>query len=125
MPLRRKGIEYISTIEHKQYPFFGTQWHPEKPPYEFSDATIPHTHDAISVSQHLANMFVDYTRNSTHAPESKEEELALLIYNYEAYFTARDIVMEPSYDGAPPFRCFKLTPYWHLNSSSGAACSAT
>lgn len=23
----------------------------------------------------------------------------MLIYNYEAYFTARDIVMEPSYDG--------------------------
>ena len=23
----------------------------------------------------------------------------MLIYNYDAYFTARDIVMEPSYDG--------------------------
>ena len=25
----------------------------------------------------------------------------MLIYNYHAVFTARDIVMEPSYDGAP------------------------
>ena len=26
----RGGVEYVSTIEHKKYPFFGTQWHPEK-----------------------------------------------------------------------------------------------
>ena len=25
----RKGVEYVSTIEHKKYPFFGVQWHPE------------------------------------------------------------------------------------------------
>ena len=39
----RNGSEYISTIEAKNYPFFGTQWHPEKPPYEFSLTAIPHT----------------------------------------------------------------------------------
>ena len=79
-------------------------WHPEKPPVEFSDLTIPHTHDAISVSQHLSNVFVDYARQSAHLPESKEEELAMLVYNYRAIFTARDIVMEPSYDG-PDITC--------------------
>ena len=26
----RKGVEYVATIEHKKYPFFGVQWHPEK-----------------------------------------------------------------------------------------------
>ena len=95
----RNGAEYISTIEHIKHPFFGTQWHPEKPPYEFSLDNIPHSRDAVHVSQHLADVFVDYARQSAHTPESKEEELAMLIYNYEAYFTARDIVMEPSYDG--------------------------
>lgn len=178
---RRKGVEYVSTIEHQRMPFFGTQWHPEKPPFEFSDTTIPHTHDAIAVSQHLrcaqaaarpvqpfatyallactkhltgtsnsfspvlfgqgshwsslhclcsplalsclrnspdslnaavichviprssgarSGVFLDYARRSTHRPVSVEEELAMLIYNYHAVFTARDIVMEPSYDGA-------------------------
>ena len=43
---------------------------------------------------------MDYARRSTHRPVSVEEELAMLIYNYHAVFTARDIVMEPSYDGA-------------------------
>jgi gamma-glutamyl hydrolase len=51
----------------------------------------------------MANMFVDFARRSAHLPESKEEELAMLIYNYRAFFTARDIVMEPSYDG--PYAC--------------------
>ena len=32
----RRGVEYVSTIESKRHPFFGTQWHPEKPPYEFA-----------------------------------------------------------------------------------------
>lgn len=41
---------------------------------------------------------------SKHLPESKEEELAMLVYNYRAVFTARDIVMEPSYDG-PDITC--------------------
>ena len=95
----RNGAEYISTIEHMKHPFFGTQWHPEKPPYEFSMDAIPHSKDAVHVSQHLADVFVDYARQSDHQPESKEEELAMLIYNYKSYFTARDIVMEPSYDG--------------------------
>ena len=47
----------------------------------------------------MANMFVDWARQSAHTPVSKEEELAMLVYNYRAVFTARDIVMEPSYDG--------------------------
>ena len=28
-------MEYVSSAEHKRYPFTATQWHPEKPPYEF------------------------------------------------------------------------------------------
>ncbi len=48
-----------------------------------------------------SGVFMDYARRSTHRPVSVEEELAMLIYNYHAVFTARDIVMEPSYDGAP------------------------
>ena len=32
MNVDRKGRPFISTIEHRQYPFFGFQWHPEKSP---------------------------------------------------------------------------------------------
>jgi gamma-glutamyl hydrolase len=95
----RGGVEYVSTIEHKKYPFFGTQWHPEKPPFEFSDRTIPKSHAAMSVSHYLADTFLDAARACPHAPESVEMELRDLIYNYKPIFTAREIVMEASYDG--------------------------
>lgn len=96
----RNGTVYISTMEGKKYPFTGTQWHPEKPPYEFGDDAIPHTLDAILVSQHLANVFVDTARYSRHKPESKEEELAMLIYSTAPIFSARfEIPDDDNYDG--------------------------
>lgn len=66
----RNGTEYVSTVEAKgHYPFFGSQWHPEKPPFEFNLEATPHTPDAMLVSQHLANVFVNEARRSKHAPK--------------------------------------------------------
>lgn len=95
----RQGVSYVSSAEHKQYPFFATQWHPEKPPYEFGLKAVPHTLDAIRVSQHLANQFIETARKSPHSFASPEEELRDLIYNHKLWFTLKDSLMEPSYDG--------------------------
>ena len=96
----RKGLAYVATIEHKRYPFYGVQWHPEKPPFEFSDRTIPKSHDAISVSQHFANFFIEAARAVPHVPASPEQELNDVIYGQsKPVFTAKEAVMEPSYDG--------------------------
>lgn len=95
----RNGVEYVSTAEHKTYPFYATQWHPEKPPFEFGMKEIPHGLDAVRVAQHLANVFVDTARRSSHAPESPEQELDMMIYNWKPWFTLKDSVMDPSYDG--------------------------
>lgn len=95
----RGGVEYVSSAEHKSYPFYATQWHPEKPPYEFGMTEIPHSLQAVLVSQHMANVFVDTARRSSHTPESPEQELELMIYNWRPYFTLKDSVMDPSYDG--------------------------
>ncbi|GIL92877.1 hypothetical protein Vretimale_14806 [Volvox reticuliferus] len=98
--LDRNGLEYISTMEGIKYPFFGTQWHPEKPPYEFGMDEVPHSLDAIRVSQHLSNVFIEHARQSSHHPESKEEELAMLIYSTAPIFSARFEVMDDeNYDG--------------------------
>lgn len=96
----RNGIEYISTMEGLKYPFFGVQWHPEKPQNEFGMDEVPHTLDAIRVSQHLANVFVSAARMSSHKPQSKEEELALLIYSTPPIFSARfEVLDDENYDG--------------------------
>jgi gamma-glutamyl hydrolase len=103
----RNGLEYISTIEGVKYPFFGVQWHPEKPPFEFTMDEIPHTLDAIRVSQHLANAFVDTARRSSHAPPSHEEGLELQIYDTCPIFAARfEVVAEDNYDGPDQYYCF-------------------
>lgn len=95
----RNGQLYVSSAEHKHYPFYATQWHPEKPPFEFGMAEIPHTLEAIQVAQHLANVFIETARKSPHTFESPEEELMELIYNYPPYFTLRDSIFDGSYDG--------------------------
>lgn len=70
-------------------PAAGTQWHPEKPTSEFGMPEVPHTLDAIRVSQHLANQFIDMARYNSHTPESPEQELAMLIYSTPPIFSAR------------------------------------
>lgn len=61
---------------------------------------VPHTLDAVRVSQHLANVFVDTARFSPHKPESHEEELAMLIYSTPPVFSARfEVPDDDNYDG--------------------------
>jgi len=96
----RNGLEYISTLEAKKYPFTGTQWHPEKPTSEFGMEDVPPTLDAVRVSQEYANYFIDTARHSSHKPESPEQELQMLIYSTHVIFSARFETMdEDNYDG--------------------------
>eukprot|EP00890_Picochlorum_soloecismus_P001023 jgi/Picsp_1/1921/NSC_05387-R1_protein len=79
---REKNV-YVSTMEAKEYPFSATQWHPEKNAFEWTlDEHIPHHPEAIEVTQEVANMFVDLARMNNHAPESRDDEEDLLIYNW-------------------------------------------
>lgn len=96
----RNGTEYISSMEGKKYPFTGTQWHPEKPPFEFGMAEVPHSLEAIRVSQHLANQFIETARRSMNKPESHEEDLALQVYDTCPVFSARfETMAADNYDG--------------------------
>ena len=57
----KDGLEYISTLEHKNYPVFGTQWNPEKPTYQWSvGSDIPKTKEAMQVNTKLMEMFIDH-----------------------------------------------------------------
>jgi anthranilate/para-aminobenzoate synthase component II len=53
------GLEFISTLEHRRYPIYGLQFHPEKNIYEWrKDKHHPHSAQAIRVSQYFGNFFV-------------------------------------------------------------------
>jgi anthranilate/para-aminobenzoate synthase component II len=54
-----EGTEFISSTEHKVYPFYGVQFHPEKNAFEWKIKSIPHSADAIMVEQFYGNFFVN------------------------------------------------------------------
>lgn len=84
----RKGVEFISTIEHLTSPIYGVQWHPERPQYEFKEGTgINHGPVAIEAMQYFANFFVNEARmNQNVFPGGTVEEEQHLLYNYIPHY---------------------------------------
>jgi anthranilate/para-aminobenzoate synthase component II len=56
---KHNGSEFISSFEHKKYPFYGVQFHPEKNAFEWKIESIPHSADAILVEQFYGNFLVN------------------------------------------------------------------
>ncbi|XP_022136616.1 gamma-glutamyl hydrolase 2-like [Momordica charantia] len=72
---------YVSTVHARNYPVTAFQWHPEKNAFEWGSSVIPHTENAIEVTQHVANHFISEARKSLNRP-SAQKVLDSLIYNY-------------------------------------------
>jgi len=90
LSIDKSGNPYVSTLEARNYPIVATQWHPEKNPFEWSPALhIPHTPEAVRMSQEVANYFVYEARNNMHKADSPLEEDEVLIYNWAPHFTGR------------------------------------
>ncbi|XP_043474242.1 gamma-glutamyl hydrolase B-like [Leptopilina heterotoma] len=82
------GLEFISTIEDKKYPFYGLQFHPEKNDYEWvKGRNIPHSRNATIINQYFADFLVIEARKNFHKFEDEEEKLKTLIYNYNPTYT--------------------------------------
>jgi len=88
------GKPFVSTIEARRYPISATQWHPEKNNFEWTTSIdIPHSKEAVLVSQYVANLLVSRARWNSHVFRSLEAEKKALIYNYkpvadpQGYFT--------------------------------------
>ncbi|KAI4887782.1 hypothetical protein NFI96_028305 [Prochilodus magdalenae] len=74
--------EFVSTMEAYDFPIYGTQWHPEKNAFEWTQPYIPHTPNAIKTTFYMAHFLVNEARKSLHSFASQEEEQKALIYNY-------------------------------------------
>ncbi|XP_040578848.1 gamma-glutamyl hydrolase [Lepeophtheirus salmonis] len=84
------GLEFISIIEAIDYPFWGTQFHPEMSLFEWSpDFNSPELHstDTIGQAQFFAKFFVQECRKNGHSFESREEEDKFSIYSFNPVFT--------------------------------------
>ena len=85
----RNGLEFVAVIEAKDYPIWGTQFHPEKNSFEWTlkYPDIPHSLDAIKSASFFSNFFVEQSRKSQHSFENRSEEEKFLIYNEIPVFT--------------------------------------
>lgn len=82
------GREFASTVEGIDLPWYGTQWHPEKPagewgiknglPYE----AINHSPEAIRLGQHMANVLISEASRSSHGKGQLETINPMLIINH-------------------------------------------
>lgn len=79
---------YVSTAQARRYPVTAVQWHPEKNAFEWASSSIPHSEDAIQVTQNVANFIVREARMSMHRP-STQEVLNNLIYNYSPTYCGK------------------------------------
>ncbi|KAK9731073.1 Peptidase C26 [Popillia japonica] len=83
----KNNFEFVSVFESWKYPFYGVQFHPEKANFEFRESgDIPHSLEAIEVSQFFSNFFVREARKNNHSYQSSESLEKALIYNYAPYF---------------------------------------
>jgi gamma-glutamyl hydrolase len=90
LSLDKKGESYISLMEAKRYPFTASQFHPEKAAFEWTPTLhIPHTPDAIRMSQEIGNFIVTQARRNMHKATSMMEESNVLIYNWVPDYTGK------------------------------------
>ena len=103
-----------------KYPIYGSQFHPEKIPFEWQVPAIPHSSEAIRGAQMYANFFVDEARKNFNTFEGSGIDLdSEIIYNYnpvqvsgasfsQIYFFPR-IQPGPLYDVAKDEAAFLAT----------------
>lgn len=67
-----------------KYPIFGSQFHPEKPQFEWNQQQdIPHSYEAILGGQMYADFIVDHARKNTNSLSSQGIDFdSVSIYNF-------------------------------------------
>jgi gamma-glutamyl hydrolase len=84
----RRGLRFVSTIEAFHAPVYGTQWHPERPQFDWTPGIgANHSQPALGVMQYFANFLVSEARRNDNSFPSHEQEQAALIYNFDPIHT--------------------------------------
>ena len=81
-----------------KYPFYATQWHPEKNIFEWTrQEDISHSPNAIAITQYLSNFFVDEARKNPFKFPSETEEIANLIFRFSPVYSGGHSLFEQVY----------------------------
>jgi len=98
--LDRNGKPFVAAMEGIKYPFYGLQFHPEKPAFEWHPTLdIKHTSEAVKIGQYIADFFVDECRKNDNGFQSYEEEIQHIIDLYPPTYTAFNVNSTMPFDG--------------------------
>lgn len=101
--LDRDGIESVQCIEHKKYPIYAVQYHPEKIAYLWRpENDVPRSANALELSRHYINYFIDDCRKSKNVYGTDEELRADLFMKETMLFTdsnSQDIYVYKTHHG--------------------------
>jgi len=96
----RTGELYVSTVEGRSMPVWATQYHPEKPSFEFSDPSIPHTRTSVDVGYFTAQLVVEVAKLNSHKVPY-DQQVRSVIQNFDRVFVAADPEEVESRDPLP------------------------
>ncbi|XP_030385659.1 gamma-glutamyl hydrolase [Scaptodrosophila lebanonensis] len=87
-------LSFVTLIEHRKYPFFGSQFHPERAAHEqlfakTDNCASAHVRCCIEKSQYLANVFLELCRRNGNRFDSNQEMQRHLIWNWNPEFTGK------------------------------------
>ncbi|CAI5528618.1 unnamed protein product [Closterium sp. Naga37s-1] len=86
----RNGTQFVSTVEGRHFPFYGSQWHPEKAPWEWNPKhEIAHNEWAGTFSNYLGRYFVTECKYNKNQFESEYELSKYLVENWPARPTGK------------------------------------
>lgn len=75
--------QFISSIEHKRYPFLGVQFHPERYLSEWhSSSKAPYSWPAIRANRYFYDLLVELAKFNRNRFPSQLQEQKTLINNY-------------------------------------------
>ena len=78
------GRAFVASIEAKDYPFFATQFHPEKPNSIFFDNVgLNHSWESIQTLQGFSKLMLRMSRNNLNSFGNYFETQPYLISNYD------------------------------------------
>lgn len=80
------GRPFISTVEAYNAAIYATQYHPERPPYDFSNDLLGHSDDDIAVSNYLAKFLRDQLRKNNHSFPTPQDAENINVLNYPSSY---------------------------------------
>ena len=73
------GVEYVSSTEHKKYPFYTVQFHPEVSISKFNEPTVPHSSEAIDLAYLMAEKLVNEAKLNSNSFSNYQEMVSATV----------------------------------------------